>query len=221
MAQQLYAMGQTVGLLGMVDSHSALMNDAEGQVTPHRLIRAAKRKVKALNFHVRQVLRGTDRSQYIREEASEKLGNFAARVRARSYAILSALGRPIPKFLEDAYAVNWFAASRYKARPCPARVTLFLAASVEGASDERQGYELGWRSLAGGGVEVHEIPGTHHDIIREPNVKLLASELTTCLTLRYEPWLGQTRLLANGKASHGDRDPNLKKSPDGIGNAPC
>jgi amino acid adenylation domain-containing protein len=217
MAQQLYAIGQTVGLLGMVDSHSALMNDAEGQDTPHSLIRAAKRKVQALNFHVRQVLRG--RSHYIREEASEKLGNLAARARARIYAILTALGRPIPKFLEDAYAVNWFAASRYKARPCPARVTLFLAASVEGASDERQGYELGWKSLAGGGVEVHEIPGKHHDIIREPNVKLLASELTTCLTLRYEPRLGQTRLLANGKASQGD--PNLKKSLDGIGNAPC
>jgi len=187
MAQQLYAMGQAVGLLGMVDSRSRLMNGAEGQDAPHSLIPAAKRKVQALNFHARRVFQGPDRLHYIRYEASVRVGNLTARVRALIYATLTAGGRPIPKVLEHAYAVNWFAASRYQARFYPGCVTLFRAASG------RYGDELGWKPLAGGGLEVHEILGTHSDILREPNVQLLARKVTACLTLRYGPRPSQAR----------------------------
>jgi hypothetical protein len=35
--------------------------------------------------------------------------------------------------------------------------------------------------LATGGIEVHEIPGNHFNIIKEPHVAELARKLTDCL----------------------------------------
>jgi hypothetical protein len=122
----------------------------------------------------------------MRDELSVKIDDLNARARGIIYATLIARGKPIPKFLERAYDVNWFAARRYQARPYPGCVTLFRAASAEGNVDERYGYELGWKPLAGAGVEVHEIPGTHRDIMREPNVRLLARTVTACLNRCYE-----------------------------------
>jgi non-ribosomal peptide synthetase component F len=41
---------------------------------------------------------------------------------------------------------------------------------------------LGWGAWAEGGVEVHRIPGRHLDMIREPNVRVLAAGLSECLS---------------------------------------
>lgn len=38
-------------------------------------------------------------------------------------------------------------------------------------------WNLGWERLAGGGVEVRVIPGTHETLLREPHVRVLAKEL--------------------------------------------
>jgi thioesterase domain-containing protein len=37
--------------------------------------------------------------------------------------------------------------------------------------------EQGWRELVAGGIDVHEIPGDHINIIKEPFVRQLAREL--------------------------------------------
>lgn len=183
MAQQLCALDQPVGLLGMVDTF--LMNGTEAKGTRRNLIQTAKRKAQALNFHARSVIRGSSRLSHIRDQISVKIDDVIARARGIIYATLTAWGRPIPKFLERAYDVNLFAARRYQARPYPGRITLFRASSAQDSVDERYGYELGWKPLAGAGVEVHEIPGTHRDIMREPNVGLLARHVTACLALCY------------------------------------
>src|SRR6266480_8059393 len=39
----------------------------------------------------------------------------------------------------------------------------------------------GWRALADNGIEVHEIPGSHLDIVKEPHVGELAKKLGSCL----------------------------------------
>ena len=58
------------------------------------------------------------------------------------------------------------------------KVTLFWA-----SADLRSSRDLveGWRALAGGGIEVHEIPGSHLDIVKEPHVGELASKLVSSL----------------------------------------
>ncbi|HZI87679.1 MAG TPA: alpha/beta fold hydrolase, partial [Pyrinomonadaceae bacterium] len=60
----------------------------------------------------------------------------------------------------------------------PGRITLFWAMnSIKDFEDNR----LGWRRLAAGGLEVHEIPGNHTTIREEPNVRVLAEKLKVCL----------------------------------------
>ena len=47
----------------------------------------------------------------------------------------------------------------------------------------------GWGALASGGVEVHEVPGAHLNILEEPSVRSLADTLAACLK---EAWLGHS-----------------------------
>ena len=56
--------------------------------------------------------------------------------------------------------------------------TLFWASTDLRASVD---FVEGWRALAGGGIEVHEIPGSHLDIVKEPHVQELAKKLSGCL----------------------------------------
>ena len=74
--------------------------------------------------------------------------------------------------------------------PIPGRATLFVLAERDGMSDslfdpalgeiDRQ---LGWGRIVAGGVEVHEVPGEHISIFREPSVRGLAEKLTSCLEM--------------------------------------
>jgi thioesterase domain-containing protein len=43
-------------------------------------------------------------------------------------------------------------------------------------------YHLGWKARAAKGVDVHEIPGKHHTIMREPHVQALAARLAECIS---------------------------------------
>jgi thioesterase domain-containing protein len=40
---------------------------------------------------------------------------------------------------------------------------------------------LGWRSRTARGVEIHEVPGDHATLLREPHVAVLAEKLAECL----------------------------------------
>jgi thioesterase domain-containing protein len=67
----------------------------------------------------------------------------------------------------------------YTPRPYPGRVTLFRARVQPLLGGHRP--DLGWGELAGGGVEVHVIPGNHVTLLREPGVRALAASLSAAL----------------------------------------
>ena len=58
-------------------------------------------------------------------------------------------------------------------RSFPSRITLFRAKDREDVSSE----DFGWGEIASGGLEIHEIPGNHSGIFREPNIQDLAGRL--------------------------------------------
>ena len=41
----------------------------------------------------------------------------------------------------------------------------------------REDAMLGWEDLAGGGVEIHDVPGEHGNVLEEPHVQTVAEEL--------------------------------------------
>ncbi|MHC5597292.1 MAG: non-ribosomal peptide synthetase [Nostoc sp.] len=47
--------------------------------------------------------------------------------------------------------------------------------------------QFGWGDLVPGGLDIHYIPGSHFDLLKEPNVQVLAETLRNCLTQAQSP----------------------------------
>src|SRR5439155_20003295 len=94
------------------------------------------------------------------------------------YRAYQKFGRALPRALRDVQEFNWLAARDFVPGLYDGQVTLFWA-----SQDLRASFDLvaGWRVLAEGGLEVHEIPGTHLDLIKAPHVSELANKLRSCL----------------------------------------
>lgn len=170
MARQLHSQAEQVGMLGMLDTapmvHPATLDSAEP--IQNRWGRRWERTA----VHIKR-LWGPEGLVYVMEK-----------VRARSlravYTLLDAIGVAMPRALQSAYDINWFAAVHYSPQFFPGRVTLFKASSS--VRDTRYyGGDLGWSPLAGEGVEIREVPGSHGDLLDEPHVQSLAREITDCL----------------------------------------
>lgn len=101
-----------------------------------------------------------------------------SRLWRRLHSSFQNLGRPLPRALQDIKEMNSLAVRQYVPQVYGGHVTLFWASTDLRASVD---FVEGWRSLAGGGIDVHEIPGTHLDIVKEPHVSELASKLSSCL----------------------------------------
>ncbi len=75
--------------------------------------------------------------------------------------------------------VNRRAMAAYVAQPYPGRITLFRT-----QERAREGYHdplLGWGRLAAGGLEIHDVPGSHTTMLEEPHVAVTAGRLDECL----------------------------------------
>ncbi len=178
MACQLSAQGHEVALLALLDSYpvgyARLAPNAES--LRNKFVRAWRRAQAHLanlkGFSLREkVIYLFDKAQYIPVEMKSRLW----RMIFRSY---QNLGRDLPDALRDVEEFNWLAARNFVPKLFEGRVTLFWA-----SGDLRAKFDLvqGWQQLAGGGMELHEVAGTHFDIIKEPHVDELAKVLKKCL----------------------------------------
>jgi thioesterase domain-containing protein len=79
----------------------------------------------------------------------------------------------------DLQEVLYLQASFSKPKPLACPTAIFRCADwpILSAGDPY----FGWRELLVGRSEVHEIPGIHEEIFREPNVRVLAEKLSACL----------------------------------------
>ncbi len=79
----------------------------------------------------------------------------------------------IAPMLRIVYA-NAQAASRYVPQPYPNRITLFRAAEQSDAIE--QDPTLGWSTLASD-IQLHQVPGNHLSLLKQPHVQTLAQQL--------------------------------------------
>jgi acyl transferase domain-containing protein/thioesterase domain-containing protein len=70
---------------------------------------------------------------------------------------------------------------RYQVQPYTGKLTLFRALDVHATVGSRHDPGLGWQKFARGGLEIHNVPGEHQSMFREPNAKILAEKLKTIL----------------------------------------
>jgi thioesterase domain-containing protein len=79
------------------------------------------------------------------------------------------------KRLLQVFQANVRADSHYSPQKYPGQVTLFKTAT------HYQDSTWGWGDIAAKGVELHQIPGHHMNVLRPPQVQVLAEKLSACL----------------------------------------
>ncbi|MFN2576061.1 MAG: amino acid adenylation domain-containing protein [Pyrinomonadaceae bacterium] len=178
MACQLRAQGHEVGLLALLDSYPvgyerlAPDGDSPGMKT--------RRLLKRVRAHVSNLsrLRGREKLVYIVDKSKYGPVRVKSKVWRTVYRSYQNLGRELPRGLLDVEEFNWLAAQSYRPQLYDGRVTLFWA-----SKDLRAKFDMieGWMTLARDGMELHEISGTHLDMIKEPHVGELARVLNDCL----------------------------------------
>jgi thioesterase domain-containing protein len=161
MAQQLTRMGQSVALLVLLDPYHPGM-------AMHRPS-LAQRLRHAYEHGV--VSHGLEWLKGIVERHTR-----AARVRRARRFVRN--GRPIPHELRELYAIHSFNAAlkAYRPQRYPGRIHLFQTHEMR-HEEHRFGLDGGWAELAGDGLSVQEIPGTHLDFLADANAEILAKKL--------------------------------------------
>jgi acyl transferase domain-containing protein/thioesterase domain-containing protein len=87
----------------------------------------------------------------------------------------------LPVGTQNVVKANLLALDRYKPRSSHFPVALFRCTTR--GIDDHTDYLLGWRNLVLGNFLVREIPGDHHTMMAEPNVKFLADNLSECVAI--------------------------------------
>jgi thioesterase domain-containing protein len=176
MAQQLYAQGESVGLLAAINAPTP---DTEGPRTP-------KETAPAVSASSAVAAAPATPSNMLLKRLAGRVGLTGLGGRVRYYRWLAkvrwrrgvarsmlALGLTIPHEYRRAYAsrVNERAMKQYQVRPYPGRLLVIRSAGL--FADPT----TGWQGRALGGLGLHEIEGHYtlpNDIMSEPQVQTLA-----------------------------------------------
>ncbi len=165
-AQQLVRDGEEVALLAMLDAH----NQAYYK-NPFKDGRYTAR----VRYHLSNLLKldAGETSSYLMDRLDEARRKIE-RVAWRLVSDHSADDR-----LHNTDSIVHPAFSRYEPQSYPGSIVLFQ--SSEWPKGPYFDFELGWKDLAGGGIESHAIPGDHPSMFLEPNVNLVAEKLKSHL----------------------------------------
>jgi acyl transferase domain-containing protein/thioesterase domain-containing protein len=177
-AQQLKSQGQEVALLVLFDAlntayvrrSSALETlQADTELVAWKLKYHAGRLRRAGLRGAGSYLGGLLEALYLNVKRGVWLFGYAAQARA---------GKRVAVAPRDPLKAVYAASMQYTPEPYEERVVLFRCTEQpEGRFRER---ELGWSKLIKG-LEIHDIPGDHNDIFREPGVGQMAKKLDACL----------------------------------------
>jgi len=83
--------------------------------------------------------------------------------------------------LWEVYEKNVQALMNYDARNFGGSATLFRTADTANTYAS-QGDAMGWDEIITGGVQIEDLPGTHHTIVKQPHVEILASRMRAHLS---------------------------------------
>jgi acyl transferase domain-containing protein/thioesterase domain-containing protein len=176
MAQQLYAQGAEPASVVLFDTSAP---GSVHQVAATEKMRGFWRRLREQGapYLLRKIaLKGDDWWQRL-----VRLGKDVALV---GY---TRIGRDVPVGLRyyQVQKAHFRALARYQIQRYPGKITLLRAEGRGYLGMEllgtREDEELGWGSLAGGGLEIRDVPGEHGNVLNEPHVQIVVEELKTIL----------------------------------------
>ena len=179
MAQQLQKGGQSVALLAIIDTrlfstkfgtfwHGAIMFLTS--ILPHIW--------PYISDYLYLQSSALPRPEGAQQQSSwffSKLKTLFQRAEPGGETKLPVFKRSEYKRLLRVLQANVQADSRYRLQRYPGRVTLFKTATRHQCST------WGWGDIAANGVDLHQIPGYHMNVLRPPQVQVLAEKLSACL----------------------------------------
>jgi amino acid adenylation domain-containing protein len=170
MAQQLHAQGEKVALLALLDARIPTADEegADEDFEARLLIDFVR--YFGLSLDPRDAL-----ARLPKNELLERVLEHAKSAGLMPSDIEVSQAQP---FIELCKA-DFRATRNYELRRYPGRITLFKAGQeLAGCSSDPT---LGWAEWAGGGVDVHVVPGNHATMVYKPHVEVLAETLRACL----------------------------------------
>jgi len=163
MARQLQESGEPVPAVVLIDTDNLAASKANEQLGD---------RMRRYRYQVRETLSGRRGLDYLRDRLREQYLRTV-------YRTATLMGVRPPKSATSISDMQQHASEEYRARPYAGRVYLFKAESRPEFFDG--GPALGWEGILSDLV-VLEVPGDHNTINVGNNLKILAEELTRCLT---------------------------------------
>jgi acyl transferase domain-containing protein/thioesterase domain-containing protein/acyl carrier protein len=166
MAQQLHAAGETVALLGLLDTIEWQYLERHNQSADLR------RRLAMYKLRFQRVFLSGNGLRH------PTIGAVSVLTR-KLYHLMYKLHLLSAPSIPDLRTVNRIAASVYRPTVYPGSLTIFrsVSRSLLDGDDEL----LGWGGLAAAGIDVQDVTGNHLDMLSEPNVRMLAEKLRACL----------------------------------------
>ena len=176
MAAQLRAMNRTVGVLALMDCYQ------HGSRTVHeRFSYWTGLLAKRAAYHCSRLRECGFASAptYLRPRVAALGAGVRERVEEWSYYALLRMNLPLPARLLDPRLAIRRAAAEYDPPDWPGRLDLFCVAEPRAEAYDYP--EMGWQGKAAGGVRVHQLPGSHREMLSGPCALVLANQLRDCL----------------------------------------
>jgi thioesterase domain-containing protein len=169
MCRQLENAGQEVGLLAIIDApapHVMKTLPADELLLMVDFAEVMGVLPESINLLPEEALQMS-----VRERLAHVLEQAQREGTVPSEITLTAIERLWEVFQENVQALMVYDGGNYGGT-----ATLFKTAQTS-LTYSREGNAMGWEELVTGGVQVEELPGTHHTIVRQPHLALLASRL--------------------------------------------
>ena len=189
MARQLAETGQPMGAVALIESYTpALLRSLEGPLDEPQEVREVRAFASDLlglaEIPPLQVAEGRDpfAALLLSPWLTEALPGMDSGQLRRLFAVFRAHGQAL---------------ADYEPAPYGGAVTVIAGEAVPVADHAR-----GWKPLAGGGLDVHAVPGDHHSILQPPGLDLCAAILDDALS-RAETRAETGRRRARRKAQNG------------------
>jgi len=182
-ARQLRAQGLEVGLVGLLDSFN---------IGDRNLKTRWERFNDQMGFISRRVQAHTKR--LLARRLSEWPGYIGGRFLSIGRILERVIWRVVyrsykapvskrPSVLRNQTRVYHIAGMDYVPKPYPGKLVLFRGQrkTSKAIAEMLRKNQYGWKGLAGGGLEIIDVPGDHHTMMQEPHVSVLAGEITNYL----------------------------------------
>jgi len=173
MANQLHKQGQKVGLLAVMDVRPPV-EEERANIYDFDLIRVAL-KFTIESFNISLDLFASDWDYFKGVEADESLRYIMEKAQAAN-VLPKDIGFEQLRRLYNQININFQLLRDYTPEVYPGEITLFKA-QVGEFGNEVEDFRAAWAALSARDLRMHVLPGTHFDMVTQPNVQQLAGLL--------------------------------------------